>query len=287
MHRTNWDDLRYVLAVADAGSVAGAARKLRVNHATVLRRVAQFEESHGVTVFDKAASGYAVTPEARNIVDAIRETDHAVFAVERLAREGSRSVHGDVRITSTDTLCAFILPQVVENVSKIERELRLEVLSSNAYTDLSQSIADIAIRPTPALPDDLFGQSAGVLTFQLYRRKDAAADQTGWLGLRGDLSRSKPALWMASNVEEADVVTSADSFLTLRELAVAGLGQTFLPSFVGDRSPELTCVAGIPEMNVPLWVASHQSLMNTPRISRVRDLLANLLSHEPALLSQV
>jgi len=39
MHRDNWDDLRYVLAVAETGSVSAAARMLKVNHATVLRRI--------------------------------------------------------------------------------------------------------------------------------------------------------------------------------------------------------------------------------------------------------
>ena len=47
MHKLNWDDLRYVLAVADTGSVNAAAKVLGVNHATVLRRIASFEETCG------------------------------------------------------------------------------------------------------------------------------------------------------------------------------------------------------------------------------------------------
>ena len=46
MHSENWDDLRFVLAVAETGTVSGAARLLGVNHATVLRRVAAFETRH-------------------------------------------------------------------------------------------------------------------------------------------------------------------------------------------------------------------------------------------------
>lgn len=43
MYSMNWDDLRFVLAVADQGSVSAAARDIGVTHATVLRRVAAFE----------------------------------------------------------------------------------------------------------------------------------------------------------------------------------------------------------------------------------------------------
>ncbi len=63
MHSDNWDDLRYVLAVAETGSVSGAARRLGVNHATVLRHVAAYEARHGIELFDKSARGYAVSPK--------------------------------------------------------------------------------------------------------------------------------------------------------------------------------------------------------------------------------
>ena len=53
MAALEWDDLRYVLAVAEAGSLAGAARELRVNHSTVLRRIAAFEQQLGLRLFER------------------------------------------------------------------------------------------------------------------------------------------------------------------------------------------------------------------------------------------
>ena len=53
--RENWDDLRFVLAVAEEGTVSAAARRLRVNHATVLRRVAAYEAATGLVLFDRTA----------------------------------------------------------------------------------------------------------------------------------------------------------------------------------------------------------------------------------------
>ena len=63
MHSANWDNLRFVLSVAEHGSVSGAAKALGINHATVLRRVAAFEEAHGGPVFEKTATGYRVLPD--------------------------------------------------------------------------------------------------------------------------------------------------------------------------------------------------------------------------------
>ncbi len=59
MHsKENWDDLRYILAVAEHGSVSATARHLGVNHATVLRHVAAFEARHQIELFEKSARGY-------------------------------------------------------------------------------------------------------------------------------------------------------------------------------------------------------------------------------------
>ena len=45
MHRYSWDDLKFVLAVADTGTISAAARLLGVNHATVLRRIANLRKN--------------------------------------------------------------------------------------------------------------------------------------------------------------------------------------------------------------------------------------------------
>ena len=84
MHSANWDNLRFVLSVAEHGSVSGAAKALGINHATVLRRVAAFEEAHGGPVFEKTATGYRVLPDRARVIEAAREVANAVLSVERL-----------------------------------------------------------------------------------------------------------------------------------------------------------------------------------------------------------
>jgi len=81
MKQMDWEDLRYVLAVADKGSLSGAARKLGVNHATVLRRVNAFEENMGIAVFDRTARGYRIAPRRRRVLDAMQAVEEAAQAV--------------------------------------------------------------------------------------------------------------------------------------------------------------------------------------------------------------
>src|SRR5664279_701443 len=65
----DWDDVRYFLAVSRGGSVRAAAKGLGVNHATVLRRIAQLEERLGALMFEKLPSGYRLTEAGEEVLE--------------------------------------------------------------------------------------------------------------------------------------------------------------------------------------------------------------------------
>src|SRR3984893_10596938 len=65
----DWDDVRFFLAVARGGSVRAAAERLGVNHATVLRRIAQLEKRLGVHMFEKLPSGYRLTAAGEEVLE--------------------------------------------------------------------------------------------------------------------------------------------------------------------------------------------------------------------------
>ncbi|WP_172295275.1 LysR family transcriptional regulator [Pseudoruegeria sp. HB172150] len=282
MHKGNWDDLRFVLAVAENGSVAAAARSLGVNHATVLRRIAAFEERHGGEVFLRTPQGYAVPQDRQRLFEAAREVEAAILAVERVIEGGHAPLTGTVRVTSTDTLCSTLLPPALAEVGRDATGLKLELICSNAHLDLARLQSDIAVRPAAALPDDLTGIPAADLGFAPYAAP-GAPDR--WLVPGGALSRSVPAKWLAERHMPGGIAGSSDSFVTLREMAAAGMGRTILPAILGDADPRLDRLEGVmPAMSVPLWVASHADLAAAPRIAVVRDRLAEALATRAKLL---
>ncbi len=278
MHNSNWDDLRHVLAVIDAGTVSGAARKLRVNHATVLRRISAFEDHHGFTLFEKGPQGYKVPADRQKLVSAIREVEASMASVDRIVKGTIAPLSGVMRVTSTDTFCQAILPPILAQLTGQAEGLSLELICSNTPLDMSRMMADIAVRPTINLSPDLFGVRAGALGFDLYSQDGQTKK---WLGLIGQLGRSVAAEWMALNVAPDQIAGSSDSFLVLRELAAAGQGQVILPCVLGDRDPRLQRMPGIvPRMEVPIWVASHIDLAQGPRLRRLREDLADALWQE-------
>src|SRR5262245_53904795 len=66
----DWDDLRYLLAVEEAGSASAAARRLKVDKATVARRVSSLERDLGVRLLDRRASGWRTTRAGDRVASA-------------------------------------------------------------------------------------------------------------------------------------------------------------------------------------------------------------------------
>jgi len=284
MHsKSNWDDLRFVLAVSRAGSVSAAARQLQVNHATVIRRVAQFEETSGIELFEKSLRGYRMAPGVHRVLVALENVQAAVEGVGRAVSGLAEPVGGTVRVTSTDTLCLHVLPEILSDMRHFAGALHIDLITLNAHLDLSRLDADLTVRPSPVLPDDLVGEQPAMLGMSCYRPVGLKKDV--WLGMTNALRGAPAARWMDANVPVDQVVGSGDSFPVLAQMASRGMGMAFLPRIVGDADPKLERVdVGAPELNVPLWVASHKDMIEVPRIRATCTLLSEGLAKRAGYL---
>ena len=284
MHKLNWDDLRFVLAVAETGSVNAAAKVLGVNHATVLRRIASFEETCGGPVFERDRSGYRLRPNRAPVIEAARLAAQHISSAEALMQGQSNQVGKTWRITSTDTFCQTVLAWIYPALARRVAPDRLTYLSANAHLDMARLHADIALRPAMVLHDDLVGRSFTEMRFSVYARAKRS-DAQGWLGMAGALERSGPAQWMAREVDPAQVIASADSFCLLTQMLGKSNAQAILPCILGDATPGLERVASdAPDFFVPVWIACHRDLAGSERLQSVMDKMEKLLQpHIPAI----
>ena len=282
----NWDDLRYVLAVARTGSLSRAARALGVNHATVLRHVAAFEASAGTEIFERTPRGYALRSEARSLVEAAQDVENAVLAVRRRLHGLQAPLHGSVRVSSTDSLCQLVLGPMLNGLRDALEHVKIVLLAQNQHADFTRLNADVAVRPAERLDGQMSGTMPARLGFALFEPVSGPAE--GWLGLTEDFAHTVPARWMAENLPAGQVIARADSFLTLAAMAAGGLGRAILPVIVGEAWPALRrCPDGVGPMSVGLWVASHADLAEVPRIRRVRALLHEALERAAPRLAGI
>jgi DNA-binding transcriptional LysR family regulator len=288
-----WNDLRYVLAVAEAGSLAGAARTLGVNHTTVLRRVSAFERQLGLRLFERLPTGYVLTAGGEELIAAARHVDDTIIALERKLAGQDLRLTGTVRITTTDSLMGSILPDILAGFRNAHPGIKVEIAISNTLFNLSKRDADVAIRPAGNPPETLVGRSVAKIAFAVYGSSDylAASGKSKpladhrWVAPDDSLTATSLARWMRAELPHSEVILRADSLLALKLAAEAGLGLAALPCYLGDTSSGLVCVhAPIKAMETELWILTHDDLRHTARIRAFTEFAAQAFTRHRALL---
>ena len=180
----DWDDVRYFLAVAHGGSVRAAAERLGVNHATVLRRIAQLEERLGAQMFEKLPSGYRLTEAGEEVLEFAEQMEVSSNRLETRIFGRDQSVRGLLRVTLAPTLATHLLMPDFAEFARLHPDIEMEILSSGELANLTNREADVAIRVVydrKTLPLNLHGLKGPELFGGIYMSRDRLA---AWRGVR-------------------------------------------------------------------------------------------------------
>lgn len=167
----DWDDLRIFLAVARTESLSAAGRLLRLDPATVGRRVARLETALGARLFARSALGYGLTEAGQRLLKPAEAMEGAEGAA-RAALEGpDEALAGQVRIGAPDGCATYLLPQVVAGLVARHPRLEVQLVALPRVFNLTRREADMAIAISPPQGARLVAQKIAD-----YRLVLAAAD---------------------------------------------------------------------------------------------------------------
>jgi DNA-binding transcriptional LysR family regulator len=142
---TDWDDMRVFLAVARTESLSGAGKVLRLDPATVGRRIAKLEESMAARLFARSPQGYTLTDEGQRMMGhAVRAEQAMAGAMEELRGEAG-SLTGQIRIGAPDGSANYLLPQVMAAICDENPGLDVQIVALPRVFNLSKREADMAI----------------------------------------------------------------------------------------------------------------------------------------------
>ncbi|MGR3369795.1 MAG: LysR family transcriptional regulator [Sagittula sp.] len=145
----DWDDLRVFLAVARGESLSAAGRVLRMDPATVGRRVARLEQGLGAPLFAKSPQGYALTEAGARLVDHAESAEQAALLAAEAVKGRSEGLSGQVRIGAPDGCANYLLPQVCAAIADQNPELEVQIVALPRVVNLSRREADMAIAVSP------------------------------------------------------------------------------------------------------------------------------------------
>jgi len=286
-----WDDLRTVLAIADAGSLAGAARALRVSHATAFRRLGAIEARLGTRLFERSRGGYTPTAAGEDVAAAARRIEAEVAGVERRVVGRDLQPSGTLRVTTTDTLLVGLLSPILAGFRHEHPEITLEIAVSNAQFNLSKRDADVAVRPTPAPPENLVGRRAGTIAQALYGPAGTSGaqpdpDTAQWIGPDETLWYRQLEDWMRHHGHDERCHYRVDSLAGIHAAVRAGAGLAVLPCYLGDADPGLQRLGDpVANLSIDLWLLTHPDLRSTARIRAFTAFVGEALRERRAVLA--
>ena len=266
----HWDDLRVVQAIAEAGTLSGAGRRLGASHATVFRRLNAIERRLGVALFERARTGYAATAAGEDLAATAARVAAEVHGAERRVAGRDLRLSGSIRVTTTDTLLMGLLSPIFADFQRAHPEIVLEVAVSNQLFNLSQRDADVAVRPSSSPPEHLMGRRVGSIAQAIYARADNDSD--AWVGPDRHLDYAALDAWMVNNGANERCRYRVDTMFGMLAAARDGLGRAVLPCYLADAEPALTRLGEpIPELATDLWLLTHPDLR---RVARIRAFMA-------------
>jgi DNA-binding transcriptional LysR family regulator len=288
----DWDDVRYFLAAARGGSVRAAAKRLGVNHATVLRRIAQLEDRLGAQMFEKLPSGYRLTAAGEEVLEFADQMEASSHQLETRVFGRDQSVRGLLRVTLPPPLAAHLLMSDFADFVRLHPGIEMEIFSSGELANLTNREADVAIRVVydrEALPLNLHGLKGPELFGGFYMSGDRLAEWRAggpdprWISISGH--------GVPDWTREGELRTTGAPFRTMDfEAQIAavrqGIGITTLPCFVGDTDPLLERVPGTDlHLYGPVWLLTQGETRKTKRVQLFTEFVSRRLAEYAPLLA--
>ena len=275
-----WEDLRFFLMIQREGSLASAARRLRVDPTTVGRRIRALESSLGVRLFVRRRGGWVLTPAGVRVMPAAEQAEAAAASVARVAR-GAQEPQGRVRLTTMEVLATHLIAPSLPAFQARYPQVRLDLLCTDGVLDLRRGEADLALRLSQPTEPDLLARRLSRATQRPYVAR-------AWLAERGldpetltsldgcevlTLLSEQERRW-SEGLGRVNVVLRTTSPSTLHQATVAGVGVGLLVDAIAASDPRLVPLPGLGVcVERPIWLVLHRDLVSVARVRAVADFL--------------
>ncbi|GGE16174.1 LysR family transcriptional regulator [Aureimonas endophytica] len=272
----DWDDLRHFAGFVEAGSLAGAARVLGIEHATVARRIAALEARLRLKLVDRRGRRLVLTPDGERVADLAKGVATEMRRLERLA-EGARSeLAGTVTISAPSAYAGAVLAPKLARLRQRHPGLALRLLGEARTASLDRREADIGIRLSRPEAGDLTAIKLGEMAFRLYAAPAylAAVPEADWrfIGSEGAMAGSPQQTALEGIAGDRPFGLRSDHVEIQVALAAAGGGIAILPDFMTENDPRLVPVPpDRPALRRGIWLVVHSDMRNAPAIRAVID----------------
>jgi len=278
MQAMDWDDLRYLLAAARAGTLAGAARRLGVDQTTVARRIAAAESTLGARLFDRQAGLLRPTRAGSAAIARAADVERDVGALRSAIAGNDAALGGVVRVTAVPILANRLLIPALPSLQRRHPGLRLELIGDPRNLSLSRREADIALRlARPESGGATLTRRIAELPYAVYAPARRRRRIWPWITYEEGLAHLPQARWIAKTAPGEEPALRVGDAEAIVAAIRAGIGQSLLPRFVGDDDPRMRRLGGT-VLTREIWLLTHREIRAQARIAAALAWLEEVVS---------
>lgn len=279
----DWDDLRVFLAVARTESLSGAGKRLKIDAATVGRRMSRLEEATGARLFLRSPQGYVLTEAGSRLLPHAERAEAALLAAAETAAAPEEGLTGLIRLGAPDGCANFLLPPVIARMCNANPGLEVQLVALPRVFNLSKREADMAIGVSRPETGRLTVQKLTDYRLILAASRDwlqgrgpirTAADLQAhrFVGYIPDLIFDKELDYLAE-IGAPPVAVSSNSASVQLNLLRHGAGIGMVHDFAMPAAPELVQLLPQIALTRAFWLIRHSDDQRVARLSRFAESL--------------
>ncbi|MDJ0942876.1 MAG: LysR family transcriptional regulator [Kiloniellales bacterium] len=289
---SNWDDLRFFLETAKAGSISKAAKWLNTTQATISRRILNLEERLETRLFDRLPSGVVLTPEGEAILETVRHIEDAVLKIHRRVLGSDRRLAGPVRISAPDGLTTFLLAPSLGRLHEAYPSISVEFQCSTQPCDILASESDLCIQCRRPESPELIAIKLGIVHGVLWA-SPGYLERFGVPATAQDLLHHR--LLDNAHYQYLDEEFSAWSSLlraakgrrfwtnsspSLLAAAQGGVGIAILPTYICEFVDDILPLNLDVRARIGVWLVYHPNVKGAARVRAVIDWIRDVFDQE-------
>jgi DNA-binding transcriptional LysR family regulator len=284
----DWEDIRHFLAVAQSGTLSGAARNLKVDHATVSRRLAALEAALDVRLVERLPRSCRLTTVGRDVFERAKDMEAGAHGIARLAKAAHAPLVGRVTLSAPPVLVTHLLVDHLARFRADYPDIRLSLSAQGQQVSLRRREADVAVRLVRPNEADSVTRKIGKMAFGLYAHRSyshlATPERWQFIAFDQHYADMPQQRWLFGIAGNRPVACELNHIGEHLIAAGAGVGVAGLPCFLADRERDLVRIREkVPSFTRDIWVVVHRDLRKTSAVRAVMDFVTAVVSEHRAL----
>lgn len=292
----DWNDLKFFLELARQGRLMPAARRLKVDHTTVSRRISELERDLGIKIFDRKPDGFVLTEEGHRLYQGAEKIEGAALIISENFRAVPAEPTGKVRLTSMEGIAAFYLAEKLVDFNRGHPDVIVELVTERHLINLTKREADICISFVPLAGPRLSVKKAGEFKLGLFASSKYIADRGApssmqelsrhdFIDYVDDLVAIQPVQWLHDVLVPENVVFRSTSMAAQQNAVGAGRGIGLLPFFSAKKDARLIRLMGDVVVTRSLFISVHEDIEYLGRVRALLRFLHELFKSDKAYLN--